>query len=150
MEVVETDDGVTIVNDAYNASPESMKAALQSLKQMTTGRRGWAVLGEMRELGVASLAEHEAVGRLVVRLGVQRLVVVGDQARPILSGALGEGSGSPGTETILVPDVDAAADLLNREVAQGDVVLVKASRAVGLEQLVPALMTGRSEVGEPG
>ena len=146
MEVIETPDGVTIVNDAYNASPESMRAALQSLNQMATGRRAWAVLGEMRELGNESAREHDAVGRLVARLDVQHLVVVGNGARPMLSGAQLESSGR--TEAIFVPDVEAAAELLNRQLESGDVVLVKASRAVGLERLVEELVQTRSETGE--
>jgi UDP-N-acetylmuramoyl-tripeptide--D-alanyl-D-alanine ligase len=92
----------------------------------------------MRELGDAATAEHDAVGRLAVRLGVSRLVVVGEAARPMHLGAALEGSF--GGESVLVADADAAIDLLQDEVAPGDVVLVKASRAVGLERVAAALL----------
>ncbi len=82
MEVTERADGVTIINDAYNANPDSMRAALKALVAMGRGRRTWAVLGSMLELGDESTTEHDAIGRLAVRLNVSRLVVVGDTARP--------------------------------------------------------------------
>jgi UDP-N-acetylmuramoyl-tripeptide--D-alanyl-D-alanine ligase len=138
MEVTSRPDGVVVVNDAYNASPESMRAALQTLKVMGEGRRSWAVLGEMRELGDESLAEHDAIGRLVVRLGVDRLVVVGEGARSMHLAAKMEGSW--GDESAFVPDVSAAVDLLSREVEPGDIVLVKASRAAGLERVAAWLL----------
>ncbi|HEX5018070.1 MAG TPA: UDP-N-acetylmuramoyl-tripeptide--D-alanyl-D-alanine ligase [Actinomycetes bacterium] len=138
MEVVERSDGLVVINDAYNASPESMRAALKSLKQIASGRRCWAVLGEMRELGKSSMAEHDAIGRLVVRLDVQRLVVVGEGARPIHQGAALEGSW--GQESMFVPDVEGALAILREQVRPEDVVLLKASRAVGLESLASALL----------
>ncbi len=134
MEVTERSDGVTVVNDAYNANPASMRAALEALMAVAGSRRSWAVLGEMRELGAASASEHEAVGRLTVRLGVNRLVVVGDAARPIHVGAQSEGT------SVYVDSAQAALDLLRRELRPGDVVLVKASRAVGLEKLAAELI----------
>ncbi len=151
MEVHERPDGVMIVNDAYNANPDSMKAALKALAAMAQhGRRTWAVLGEMLELGPESATEHEAVGRLAVRLGVTRVVAVGQGAGPIHEGASAEAaSGSGATESaatestesaesaesVLVPDTDAAYDLLARRLAPGDVVLVKSSRDAGLRWL---------------
>lgn len=138
MEVDETPDGVTVINDAYNANPESMAAGLRSLAAMGRGRRTWAVLGEMRELGPTSAAEHDAIGRLCVRLNISRLIAVGPGAKPIHMGAAHEGSW--GDESIAVPSVDDAIDLLRRDVAPGDVVLVKASRAVGLERVAQALL----------
>ena len=140
MEIAERTDGVVIINDAYNASPESMKAALRSLKQIGAGHRTWAVLGEMRELGDSSTAEHDALGRLAVRLDIQKLVVVGSGARPIHLGAHLEGSW--GDESRYVPSVEEAVELVTQEVEAGDVVLVKASRAVGLEAVAVALMEG--------
>ena len=140
MEVVERPDGLVVINDAYNASPESMRTALKSLNQIAAGRRCWAVLGEMRELGEASVAEHDAIGRLAVRLDVSRLVVVGQDARPMHLAAQMEGSW--GEESVFVPDADAAVDLLRREMRPGDVVLVKASRAAGLERVAEALLEG--------
>ena len=138
MEVTERPDGVTVVNDAYNANPESVRAALNALVDLAGGRRTWAVLGEMRELGDDHEQAHEAIGRLAVELGVDRLVVVGQAAHPLHRAAGLEGSDAE--EAVLVPDVGAAVDLLRREIAAGDVVLVKASRAAGLERVAAALL----------
>ncbi|HJU97277.1 MAG TPA: UDP-N-acetylmuramoyl-tripeptide--D-alanyl-D-alanine ligase [Jiangellaceae bacterium] len=138
MEVVERADGVTVVNDAYNANPESMRAALTTLVAIAGDRRTWAVLGEMRELGEASAAEHEALGRLAVRLDVGTVVAVGEGARAVHVGAADEGS--PQDAAAWVPDIGAALTLLREHVRPGDVVLVKASRAAGLERLADALV----------
>jgi UDP-N-acetylmuramoyl-tripeptide--D-alanyl-D-alanine ligase len=138
MEVTRRADGVVVVNDAYNSSPEAVRAALKTLVSMAEGRRTWAVLGEMRELGASSRAEHDAVGRLAVRLGVSRLVVVGDPAKAIHLAATLEGSFDG--ESVFVPDVETATDLVSSLVRPDDVVLVKASRAVGLERLAASLL----------
>jgi UDP-N-acetylmuramoyl-tripeptide--D-alanyl-D-alanine ligase len=138
MEVTERADGVTVVNDAYNANPESVRAALKTLVSIAGPRRSWAVLGEMRELGDGALTEHDAIGRLAVRLDVDRLVAVGEGARAVHLGAAHEGSW--GRESMWVPDVAAAVQLLRDEVEPGDVVLVKGSRAVGLEAVAEALL----------
>ena len=133
MEVAERPDGVTVVNDAYNANPESVRAALQTLVAMSGGgRRSWAVLGPVNELGVAETAAHEEIGRLAVRLDVDRLVVVGERARAMHRAA--------GQEAVLVPDVQAALALLRAELRSGDVVLVKASRAHRLERVADGLL----------
>ena len=147
MHVSTRADGVTIINDAYNANPDSMTAGLKALAWMareavaTTGRkrRSWAVLGEMGELGDDAISEHDRIGRFAVRLDVSRLIVVGT-GRPMnamLQGAVMEGSW--GSEAVLVPDADAALDLLRAELAEGDVVLVKASNAAGLGALADLL-----------
>lgn len=150
MEITERADGVVVVNDAYNANPESMRAALKTLVEMTTIRargtdsragipgRSWAVLGEMGELGAQSATEHDALGRLAVRLNVDRLVAVGNDARAIAQGALLEGSYNG--ESAWVPDYAAAVDLVEAQARPGDVVLVKASRAAGLERVAAALL----------
>ncbi|GAA2078283.1 UDP-N-acetylmuramoyl-tripeptide--D-alanyl-D-alanine ligase [Streptomyces albiaxialis] len=139
MEVTERADGVTVVNDAYNANPDSMRAALRALAAMGSGRRTWAVLGEMAELGDEALAEHDAIGRLAVRLNVSKLVAVGGQEAAWLDmGAKNEGSW--GEESVHVSDAEAAVDLLRGELRAGDVVLVKASRSVGLERVAEALL----------
>ncbi|GAA2961536.1 UDP-N-acetylmuramoyl-tripeptide--D-alanyl-D-alanine ligase [Streptomyces enissocaesilis] len=144
MEVTERPDGVTVVNDAYNANPESMRAALRALAAMGQGRRTWAVLGRMAELGDDSLAEHDAVGRLAVRLNVSKLVAVGGREASWLQlGAYNEGSW--GEESVHVSDAQAAVDLLRSELRPGDVVLVKASRSVGLERVAQALLDHRTE-----
>ncbi|CAL9411584.1 UDP-N-acetylmuramoyl-tripeptide--D-alanyl-D-alanine ligase [Streptomyces sp. MA15] len=149
MEVTERPDGVTVVNDAYNANPESMKAALRALAAMgeasrARGGRTWAVLGKMAELGDEALAEHDAVGRLAVRLNVSKLVAVGGREAAWLQlGAYNEGSW--GEESVHVSDAQAAVDLLRSELRPGDVVLVKASRSVGLESVAQALLETGAE-----
>ncbi|MFD4546858.1 UDP-N-acetylmuramoyl-tripeptide--D-alanyl-D-alanine ligase [Streptomyces sp. NPDC058466] len=144
MEVTERPDGVTVVNDAYNANPESMRAALRALATMGRGRRTWAVLGQMAELGDEALAEHDAVGRLAVRLNVSKLVAVGGREASWLQlGAYNEGSW--GEESVHVSDAQAAVDLLRSELRPGDVVLVKASRSVGLERVAQALLDSGAE-----
>ena len=155
MEVTNRADGVTIVNDAYNANPDSMQAALRALRAIADGaappggrRRTWAVLGEMRELGDHSLAEHSAVGRLAVSLGVNHLVAVGGKAAAWLEAAA-RNSGSLVTEPVLVSGAAAAIELLRDRLRPGDVVLVKASRAAGLERVALSLLAdGASRGGE--
>jgi UDP-N-acetylmuramoyl-tripeptide--D-alanyl-D-alanine ligase len=141
MAVTTRSDGVTVINDAYNANPDSMRAGLQALAWMATegGRRGWAVLGEMAELGDDAISEHDRIGRLAVRLDVSRLVVVGTgrSMRAMHHGAVMEGSW--GGEATLVDDADAALALLRHELAPGDVVLVKASNAAGLGTMAETL-----------
>jgi UDP-N-acetylmuramoyl-tripeptide--D-alanyl-D-alanine ligase len=141
MAVTTRADGVTVINDAYNANPDSMRAGLQALCWMASqgGRRSWAVLGEMAELGDDAISEHDRLGRLAVRLDVSRLVVVGTgrSMRAMHHGAVTEGS--RGGEAIAVDDADAALDLLRAELAPRDVVLVKASNAAGLGALAESL-----------
>ena len=137
MQVVERADGITVVHDAYNANPDSMRAALKALVGMAGGRRTWAVLGEMLELGPASRDEHDALGRFVVRLDVAQLLVVGAGARPVYTGAVMEGSW--GEEAAFADDVDAALEFLRPRLRSGDVVLVKSSQGAGLARLALAL-----------
>lgn len=147
MEVTARADGVRIINDAYNANPDSMRAGLQALAVMARSgaqNRSWAVLGEMGELGQDSIIEHDRIGRLAVRLDISRLVVVGT-GRPMSAmhqGAIMEGSW--GSESVQVPDADAALELLRAELSPGDVVLVKASNAAGLGALAEALLAAES------
>ncbi|WP_030909383.1 UDP-N-acetylmuramoyl-tripeptide--D-alanyl-D-alanine ligase [Streptomyces sp. NRRL F-5126] len=149
MEVTERSDGVTIVNDAYNANPESVRAALRALVAMggaarAEGGRTWAVLGPMAELGDDALTEHDAIGRLAVRLNVSKLVAVGGrEASWLRLGAYNEGSW--GEESVHVSDAQAAVDLLRSELRPGDVVLVKASRSAALERVALALLDGAAE-----
>lgn len=134
MEVLERRDGVTVVNDAYNASPDSTAAALKTLAELgSAGRRTIAVLGEMAELGELSAEEHDRIGRLAVRLDIAQLVVVGEVARPIHQGAGLEGSWDG--ESIWVADPAAAYDVLDELVQPGDVVLVKSSKSAELRFL---------------
>ncbi|MGO9352818.1 MAG: UDP-N-acetylmuramoyl-tripeptide--D-alanyl-D-alanine ligase [Mycobacterium sp.] len=143
MQVTTRADGVTVIDDAYNANPDSMRAGLQALAWIAHGpdepRRSWAVLGEMAELGEDAITEHDRIGRLVVRLDVSRLVVVGNgrSMSAMHHGAVMEGSW--GSEAVNVADGDAALALLQAELRPGDVVLVKASNAAGLGTLADAL-----------
>ena len=148
MEVVERADGVTLVNDAYNANPDSMRAALTALERMGEGRRTWAVLGTMLELGDESDALHAEVGAEVVARGVDELVVVGPAAAALAAGArdAGTASGLTGTRVREVPDADRAEALLDAELAPGDVVLFKSSRDAGLRLLGDRLARPREEL----
>ncbi|WP_138735887.1 UDP-N-acetylmuramoyl-tripeptide--D-alanyl-D-alanine ligase [Modestobacter excelsi] len=153
MEVTRRADGVTVVNDAYNANPESMRAALAALTRLP-GRRRIAVLGAMGELGPEAGAEHARLGRDVVRAGVDLLVSVGADAVALHTGALaersaGNGGGRGQEDGALdsvqhVPDREAALRLLTAELGADDVVLVKASRSYGLEQLAADLLGTRT------
>ncbi|MEY4390993.1 MAG: hypothetical protein RLZZ400_736 [Actinomycetota bacterium] len=133
-------DGVAIINDAYNASPESMKAALQALAHLARreGRRSVAVLGEMAELGEFSVAEHDAIGRIVVRLNIDQLVVVGEGAKLIHMGASQEGSWDG--ESKFFRRIDEALEHLRGMLRAGDIVLVKSSKSADLRHLGDALM----------
>jgi UDP-N-acetylmuramoyl-tripeptide--D-alanyl-D-alanine ligase len=145
MEITVRPDGVTVINDAYNANPESVRAALRSLATIgrSKGARTFAVLGPMGELGAAAREAHDAIGRLAVRLNVSQLIAVGDEARPIHLGAHLEGSWDG--ESALVGDVDAAVALLAERLAPGDVVLVKGSRSYGLERVALALLQDQGD-----
>lgn len=127
-------EGVTVINDAYNASPDSMAAALRTLAQIVRpGERSVAVLGEMAELGEYATEEHDTIGRLVVRLGIGQLVVVGPGAAAIHQAATLEGSWDG--ESVYVEDVDDAVRALQEMVRPGDVVLVKSSKSAELRFL---------------
>ncbi len=137
MEVTERADGVTVINDAYNANPEGMAAALETLATVARGRRAFAVLGPMNELGDESRQRHEEAGGLAARAGVAGLIVVGENAAPMLTGAKAERSWRG--ELISVPDAGSAVTALGNLLGPGDVVLVKASRTIGLERVALAL-----------
>ncbi|OBK78424.1 UDP-N-acetylmuramoyl-tripeptide--D-alanyl-D-alanine ligase [Mycobacterium sp. 1164985.4] len=161
MQVVTRSDGVTVINDAYNANPDSMSAGLKALAWIARvgpraerrgggGRRSWAVLGEMAELGDDAISEHDRIGRLAVRLDVSRLIVVGTgrTMSAMHHGAVMEGSW--GAEATMVADADEALDLLRAELQPSDVVLVKASNAAGLGALADALLDiGPAETRDP-
>jgi UDP-N-acetylmuramoyl-tripeptide--D-alanyl-D-alanine ligase len=144
MQVATRGDGVTVINDAYNANPDSMQAGLKALVWMAREggekRRSWAILGEMAELGDDAISEHDRIGRLAVRLDVSRLIVVGTgrSMSAMHHGAVMEGSW--GSESTMVANADAALALLRAELEAGDVVLVKASNAAGLGALADALV----------
>jgi UDP-N-acetylmuramoyl-tripeptide--D-alanyl-D-alanine ligase len=137
MEVTRRPDGVTVVNDAYNANPEAVSAALSAVAAMAGTGRAFAVLGYMTELGAEAEELHEEAGRQAARAGLAGLIVVGDPAVPILTGAKGEPSWRG--ELLQVPDAQAAVAAVGRLVRPGDVVLVKASRAANLQRVGMAL-----------
>jgi UDP-N-acetylmuramoyl-tripeptide--D-alanyl-D-alanine ligase len=137
MEVTERPDGVIVVNDAYNASPEAVAAALAALRAMTPGRRAYAVLGRMAELGERSREFHEQAGVAAARAGVAGLIAVGNEATQMLTGARSV-AGFAG-ELIGVPNGQAALEAVAERLRPGDVVLVKASRAAGLQTVALAL-----------
>ncbi len=137
METFTTAQGVRVVNDAYNANPESMAAALKAARWMARRGRLVAVLGHMAELGPISLEEHERLGELVVRIGVDRLVTVGEPARAIHRAALREGMERDAA--VAVDGPEEAVEALRGWLRAGDVVLVKGSRVVGLEAVAEAL-----------
>ncbi|MCZ2819955.1 UDP-N-acetylmuramoyl-tripeptide--D-alanyl-D-alanine ligase [Modestobacter sp. VKM Ac-2977] len=147
MEVTTRADGVTVVNDAYNANPESMRAALAALSRLRGSRR-IAVLGAMGELGPTAGAAHEELGRDAVRAGVDLVVSVGPDAAGVHAGARAEldargragDRGGEQEESVHLPDRAAARRLLGELVGPGDVVLVKASRSYGLEELAADLI----------
>ncbi|HET6825833.1 MAG TPA: UDP-N-acetylmuramoyl-tripeptide--D-alanyl-D-alanine ligase, partial [Amnibacterium sp.] len=131
MEVLATEP-VTVVNDAYNASPDSMAAALKTLVQIAPGRTV-AVLGEMSELGELAGEEHDRIGLLAVRLDVRRLLVVGEGARRIHLSAVAQGSWDG--ESLYAPTIEEAEAILAALLEPGDTVLVKSSNSAGLRHL---------------
>lgn len=139
MQVLNRADGVTIINDAYNASPDSTKAALQTLAQLgRSGRRTIAILGEMAELGSQSREQHDAIGRIVVRLNIDQLIVVGINAKLIHMGAEQEGSWAG--ESKFFESIDEALSYVRGMLRAGDLVLVKSSKSANLRFLGDDLM----------
>ena len=137
METFRTASGVQVVNDAYNANPESMAAGLKTARWMAHDGRLVAVLGHMAELGPIAFEEHEKVGELLVRIGVDRLITVGDEARTIARAAVREGL-LPESVASYDDAAPVAAEVLAWASA-GDVVLLKGSRVAGLERVAEAL-----------
>jgi UDP-N-acetylmuramoyl-tripeptide--D-alanyl-D-alanine ligase len=139
LELHVTSGGVTVLNDAYNANPASMDAGLRALARVPTSGRRIAVLGDMRELGVHSDDAHVVVGRLVADLGIDVLIAVGPGGR-----AIADAAAVAGREVQLAADASEALALVTALVAAGDTVLVKASRAVGLERVAVQLIGAAS------
>jgi UDP-N-acetylmuramoyl-tripeptide--D-alanyl-D-alanine ligase len=134
MQLFNLPSGVSVINDAYNASPDSMKAALQTLAAIGRGsRRTIAVLGEMAELGAFSREAHDEIGRLVVRYNIDQLVVVGEAAKLIHLGAMQEGSWDG--ESVFFNAGSEALDYIRGILEPGDIVLVKSSKSANLRFL---------------
>jgi UDP-N-acetylmuramoyl-tripeptide--D-alanyl-D-alanine ligase len=137
MEISETPNGLRLVNDAYNANPDSMAAGLKAARWIARNARLVAVLGHMAELGPVSADEHDALGRLVTRIGVDRLITVGPEAEGIARAALLEGM-EPDAVRAAADGAEAAAEV--RSWARpGDVVFLKGSRVAALERIAEAL-----------
>ena len=140
MEVHQRPDGVTVINDAYNANPESVRAAIDALAHLAQGGRAFAILGHMAELGGTSRASHEDIGEYAARIGdsgLAGLIAVGEEAAPLLDGARRVRSWTG--EALAAPDGAAALEFLANRLKPSDVVLVKASRAAHLEGVAAAL-----------
>jgi UDP-N-acetylmuramoyl-tripeptide--D-alanyl-D-alanine ligase len=133
MELDRSPADVVVLNDAYNANPASMEAAIRALAQLPIDGRRIAVVGEMRELGPHAAEAHDAIGELAASLGIDLIIGVGDGGAAIAKAA-------DGVASVLVPDAAHATAELQSLVRPGDAVLVKASRAVGLEVVADALL----------
>jgi UDP-N-acetylmuramoyl-tripeptide--D-alanyl-D-alanine ligase len=132
-------DGVTVIDDCYNANPMSMRAALDDLAATAGDGRRVAVLGDMLELGPRERAFHAEVGAHAADLGLDLLVAVGPRSATM--------EASFGGETHVVVDAAAAAKLVPTLLQPGDTVLVKASRGIGLEAVTQALCDGAGSAG---
>ncbi len=137
MEVFQTASGVTIINDAYNANPTSMRAALEALVDIPAEARRIAVLGDMAELGSLEELAHFRMGEYVAQLNLDSLVTVGPRARRIADGALAAGMSADAVRPCVT--TDEASEVLDDVLSAGDVVLVKASRVMGLERIVDGI-----------
>lgn len=128
-------DGLVVINDAYNASPESMRAALQTLAQLgrLSGKKTVAVMGEIAELGKFSAVEHDAIGRIAVRLNLSQVVVVGLGAKLIHMGASQEGSWDG--ESKYFDEISEALGFLRGMLTGEEIVLVKSSKSANLRYL---------------
>lgn len=140
MEVSQLSRGITLINDAYNANPDSMRAAFSTLKAYSP-RTTWAIIAGMHELGAESEREHSALGQLAFDCDIDRLVIVGELARPALETAV-----NAGVQAVWFPEFEQASDYIGKQVAADNVLLFKASRSEGLERLA-ALVTEQIERG---
>ncbi len=134
MEMITRPDEITIINDAYNANPVSMRSALMALGDISRDRRAIAVLGDMGELGPVSEKAHEELGRMAVEYGTDILITVGRKTRRTAQAACEQGL--PRGSVFATDGVDKAAEILRAIIEPGDVVLIKGSRFLGLERLV--------------
>jgi UDP-N-acetylmuramoyl-tripeptide--D-alanyl-D-alanine ligase len=141
MELLHAPGGLTVLNDAYNSSPTAAAAALRALGALPADGRRIAVIGDMLELGDHADPEHEAIGALAAELGLDLVVAVGAHRATVGRGA------APAVPTIEVADAREAVAVLASEVRDGDAVLVKASRAIGLEAVVDALLLRGTRAG---
>ena len=122
---------IVLINDAYNANPDSMKAAVDALAALTLANNTWLVIAGMHELGSESDEMHRAVGHYAVEQGIDHVVVIGQTAKPAMDTA--------GERAVWVPDLNEASDYIEKNLADGDAILIKASRSEGLEVLAQEL-----------
>jgi UDP-N-acetylmuramoyl-tripeptide--D-alanyl-D-alanine ligase len=142
MQVEVSSKNITVINDSYNANPESMKAGIRTLKQVGTNKKTFAILGEMLELGADSQQLHEEVAALIQKLDIKKTLIVGNGAKTV-SDFLSKNTYQGRLE--FCKDIDSAISKTKEMVEINDVVLVKASRAIGLERVANALMNDFSE-----
>jgi UDP-N-acetylmuramoyl-tripeptide--D-alanyl-D-alanine ligase len=146
MELHHLPNDITLINDAYNANPESMTAALKTLASIKTKGKRFAILGAMHELGADSVSAHDQIGRLVVRLNIEQLVVVGQIAKTLHLGAEQEGSWDG--ESVWFADFAGACDYICRRVNSHDVLLFKASRSEKFDELAQLVADQLNAKGE--
>ena len=148
MELQQRDDGVLVINDAYNASPDAVRAAIGTVAEMAAARPTrpdtWAVLGDMLELGPTAAAEHAAIGRFAGQ-HLTRLVAVGEWAEELAAGA--REAGLDAGRAVAAGSKQAAVDLVRSALRPGDIVLVKASRGLALDTVAEALSAGEQGAG---
>ncbi|GHE10997.1 glutamate ligase domain-containing protein [Streptomyces alanosinicus] len=145
-EVTDRPDHVRVINDAFNANPDSMKAALTALEAMNSGRRTIAVLGEMKELGADGTDGHRQVGRLVAASGVDVLITVGGADAQAMADAAQENN--PSLKVVSARDRDHALTVARDLTEPGDIVLVKGSHSVGLEHTAERLAQPDTMAGD--
>ena len=145
---ISTSHGVQVINDCYNANPASMKAAIQLLAELGRGKRSIAVLGDMLELGSGSKPMHREVGAFLAGQNIGQLLACGQLGRELAEGA--RQAGMPADRVVELPDAAAAGNALASMVKRGDVVLVKASRGMRMEQVVETIAGPRRVAAKAG
>jgi UDP-N-acetylmuramoyl-tripeptide--D-alanyl-D-alanine ligase len=142
MQIEVSKKNVTVINDAYNANPESMKSAIRTLKQIGVGKNTFAFLGEMLELGELSISKHQEVAELVQKLEIQNTIIIGSGAKTIYDFLSQNGYKG---KLQCVENVESAIAKAKEMIQPSDVVLVKASRSIGLERVANAIVSDFSE-----
>ena len=142
MQIEVSKKNVTVINDAYNANPESMKSAIRTLKQIGVGKNKYAILGEMLELGDLSISKHQEVAELLQKLEIQNTIVIGRGAKTIYDFLSKNGYQG---QLNFVENVESAITKAKEMIQPSDVVLVKASRSIGLERVANAIVSDFSE-----
>jgi UDP-N-acetylmuramoyl-tripeptide--D-alanyl-D-alanine ligase len=141
MEVLRSKEGVTLINDAYNANPRSMELALEILSEMKGKGRAIAVLGDMLELGEYSVEAHQLIGKRVGELSIDFLLALGEEAPVLVESAMRYGLDSE--KARIVESHTEAISILKKMVRDGDWILVKGSRRMGMEKIAEGLMERR-------